>query len=145
VSQAGTVAELTVNRRQHEPWERQALDDLRSGHVPAAVAAYRAHGRVVIAEDPAAMLADATGRWIDAHQAGQVPVLLAGTNTIVDALNRSVRHALAERGLLTGDVVARFGGREFIAGDRVVLRRNSYTQLDVAGTEAAVLNARPGP
>lgn len=144
VAQAGTVAELTVNRRQHEPWERQALADLRSGHVPAAVAAYRNHERVVVAEDPAAMLADATSRWIDAHRSGQVPVLLAGTNDMVDALNRSVRHALAERGLLAGDVVARFGGREFITGDRVVLRRNSYNQLDAAGAEAAVLNGQTG-
>jgi conjugative relaxase-like TrwC/TraI family protein len=144
VSQAGTVAELTVNRRQREPWERQALADLRSGHVPAAVAAYRTHGRVVVAEDPAAMLADATTRWIDAHESGQVPVLLAGTNDMVDAVNRSVRDALAERGLLTGEVVARFGGREFIAGDRIVLRRNSYNQLDAAGVEAAVLNGQTG-
>ena len=144
VAQAGTVAELTVNRRQHEPWERHALADLRSGHVPAAVAAYRTHGRVVVAEDTSAMLADATSRWIDAHRSGQVPVLLAGTNDMVDALNRSVRHALAERGLLAGDVVARFGGREFITGDRVVLRRNSYNQLDAAGAEAAVLNGQTG-
>ena len=60
---------------------------------PTAVAAYRDHDRVVVADDRAAMLAAAVDRWFDAHDDGPSPVLLAGTNDTVDALNRAVRHA----------------------------------------------------
>ena len=45
------VVELTVNRRQHHEWERAALDELRCGDVATAFAAYRDHGRVVIADE----------------------------------------------------------------------------------------------
>ncbi|MGH9155135.1 MAG: AAA family ATPase, partial [Acidimicrobiales bacterium] len=61
------VSELTVNRRQHHRWEREALVELRDGHVAAAVSAYQAHGRIVVAEDPPAMLAAAVERWFDAR------------------------------------------------------------------------------
>ena len=90
------------------------------------------------------MVAHAARQWIDTCASGQVPVLLAGTNEMVDALNFAVRHQLADRGLLAGEIVATFGGREFIAGDRVVLRRNSYRELTAAGAEAAVLNGQTG-
>jgi ATP-dependent exoDNAse (exonuclease V) alpha subunit len=44
------ASELTENRRQHQAWEREALELVRSGLVEEAVAAYRAHDRVVCAE-----------------------------------------------------------------------------------------------
>jgi conjugative relaxase-like TrwC/TraI family protein len=144
VAQGSTVAELTVNRRQQQPWERAALAELRNGHVPVAVDAYRSHGRVVIAEDRSEMIRVAADQWIDARHDGVAPVLLAGTNETVDALNRTVRHALIERGLLDGDVLAVFGGREFLVGDRVVLRRNSYDERTAAGVEVSVLNGQAG-
>ena len=40
-----------MNRRQREPWEQAALAELRAGSVPAAVAAYRDHDRVIVADD----------------------------------------------------------------------------------------------
>jgi ATP-dependent exoDNAse (exonuclease V) alpha subunit len=52
------ASELTENRRQHQAWEREALELVRSGLVEEAVAAYRAHDRVVAADSkPAATLA----------------------------------------------------------------------------------------
>jgi ATP-dependent exoDNAse (exonuclease V) alpha subunit len=44
------ASQLTENRRQRQAWEREALDLVRSGLVEEAVAAYRAHDRVVVAE-----------------------------------------------------------------------------------------------
>jgi hypothetical protein len=52
------ASELVENRRQHQAWEREALDLIRSGLVEDAVAAYQAHDRVVAADSkPAATLA----------------------------------------------------------------------------------------
>jgi conjugative relaxase-like TrwC/TraI family protein len=54
------ASELTENRRQHQAWEREALELVRSGLVDDAVASYRAHDRVVAADSkPAATLAGA--------------------------------------------------------------------------------------
>ncbi len=141
VDQRVTVAELTVNRRQHHRWERDALVELRDGHVATAVAAYRTHDRVVVAEDRPAMLAAAVDRWFDAHAAGLTPVLIAGTNDTVNALNRAVRLALADRGLL-GDPVGSWAGRDLAVGERVVLRINDYTASTTAGARASVLNGQ---
>jgi conjugative relaxase-like TrwC/TraI family protein len=127
VQHVGAVAELTVNRRQIEPWERDALDELRSGSVPAAVAAYRDHGRVQVAEDPQTMLTIAVNRYLEALGEGRRPVLMAGTNDTVNRLNAAVRIRLAEHAALDlGAVIATSGGRELVVGDRIVLRRNAW-------------------
>lgn len=140
---AVTVAELSVNRRQVAPWEQAALRELRSGHVAAAVEAYCEHGRVVVAEDRAGMLTAAVDRWFDAHRAGRSGVLLAATNETVDALNRAVRHRLAEAAA-AGEVLGTFDDREYRAGERVVLRSNSYRQRTLEGRPTSVLNGQTG-
>jgi conjugative relaxase-like TrwC/TraI family protein len=59
------ASELTENRRQHQAWEREALELVRSGLVEEAVVAYRAHERVVAADaKPAATLALLQDWWV---------------------------------------------------------------------------------
>jgi hypothetical protein len=68
------ASELTENRRQHQAWEREALDLIRSGLVEEAVAAYRAHDGVVAADSkPAATLALLQDWWTAWQQAEQDP------------------------------------------------------------------------
>jgi ATP-dependent exoDNAse (exonuclease V) alpha subunit len=43
---------LTENRRQAEPWERQAVEQLREGNIDQALDAYREHARLVATETP---------------------------------------------------------------------------------------------
>ena len=134
-----TVAELTVNRRQHHEWERTALSELRDGHVAAAVAAYRNHGRVDVAVDRPGMLEAAVSRWVQAQSAGLNPVLIAGTNTMVDALNETVRQHLQNSGQLT-DRLDTHGVIDLAVGDRVVLRINDYQARAVSGERTPLLN-----
>lgn len=136
-----TVATLTVNRRQHQAWEIAALAQLRDGHVPAAVDAYRSHGRVVVADDHTAMLAEAVDRWQAARADGRDPVLIAGTNATVRALNDAVRTRLRSHGHLS-EPAGTWTGRDFAVGDRVVLRINDYTAATTAGAQAHVLNGQ---
>lgn len=121
-----TVTELTVNRRQLETWEHEALAELRAGSVPTAVDAYRTHNRVVVTTDHQTMVTTAVDRYIDALRQGQRPVLLAGTNNTVRVLNDEVRTRLAERGALDPDAeIATSHHRSLVVGERVVLRRNA--------------------
>lgn len=135
------TAELSVNRRQREPWEQSALAELRAGSVPAAVDAYRTHDRVEIVADHEAMIDAAVDRYLTAIDNGQRPVLMAGTNDLVRRLNTNVRLRLAERGQLHLDHPhATSGGRDLVEGDRIVLRRNrTLTQPD--GTTVRVRNS----
>jgi conjugative relaxase-like TrwC/TraI family protein len=137
-----TVAELTVNRRQHHAWERDALAELRDGHAAAAVAAYRDHDRVVVVTDRAATVAAGVERWLDAHRDGHIPVLLAGTNETVDALNSAVRRQLLDLGVL-GPAVEGSGGSLAI-GERLMIRVNNYDAVTDTGERTAVLNGQTG-
>lgn len=139
-----TVAELTVNRRQVAAWEQDALTELRGGHVANAVAAYRGHGRVVVADDDdMGMIAAAVDHWFDANHSGRSGVLLAATNHTVDALNHAVRDRL-DASEAAGPVLGTFGGREYRTGERVVLRANSYRQHTIDGSPVSVLNGQTG-
>ena len=139
---APCVAELTVNRRQHQPWEQAALAELRAGSVAQAVDAYLRHGRVVVADNPNQMIAVAVDRWFDARAAGRQPVLLAGTNDLVERLNQAVIARLTQLGELDGDAVG-FGSGWFRVGERIVVRRNS-NERTIIGQTIEVANGHTG-
>ena len=79
--------ELNENRRQHEAWERRALDELRSGDVVKALLAYEAHDRIRISATMAAVRIDLVERWMDARDSGFV--MLAVNRRDVDDLKPS--------------------------------------------------------
>jgi hypothetical protein len=135
---ASTVAELTVNRRQHHTWEQDALRKLRAGRVRTAVEAYLEHERVDVQPTPGAMIDAAVDRWFEARRAGGRPVLLAGTNELVDRLNEAVLARLRSVGELDLSESARFG-----AGERIVLRRNAILPTESSG-EARIANGQTG-
>ena len=97
------ASELTENRRQHQAWEREALELVRSGLVEEAVAAYRAHDRVVAADSkPAATLALLQDWWAAWQQAERDPaqevVVLAVRRAEVDRLNSGLPAAAGRPG-----------------------------------------------
>jgi hypothetical protein len=66
------ASELTVNRRQVEVWEQQAIEDVRAGRIEQAIAAHAEHDRIQAFEAhddrDRALVAD----WWQAHQAGNI-------------------------------------------------------------------------
>ena len=140
VNAAGTyLAELTVNRRQTEPWEIDALDQLRHGHVPTAFHTYHDHGRVILHDRLEDVHAAAVGDWWQSYRHGRNALLLAGTRAEARALNRDGRARAAAAGLLHGPVLD-VGDRQFQAGDRVILTRNAG--LDPTSTAPPVVPGR---
>jgi hypothetical protein len=137
------ASELTENRRQHQAWEREALELVRSGLVDEAVAAYRAHDRVVAAASkPAATLAllqDWWRAWQEAERdATQDVIVLAGRRAEVDRLNVACQELLAAQGRL-GQERLQVEDLKLAVGDRVVCGRNAISQLGIAnGTRGTV-------
>jgi conjugative relaxase-like TrwC/TraI family protein len=139
------ASELTENRRQHQAWEREALELVRSGLVEEAVAAYRAHDRVVAADSkPAATLALLQDWWTAWQQAKRDPaqevVVLAARRTEVDRLNTACQELLAARGRLGGERL-QVEDRKLAVGDRVVCGHNAIGELGVANGSRGTITA----
>ncbi len=143
VEHAGTVVELSENRRQHELWEQTALAQLRSGNVAHAVDAYRIHDRVVVATDHASLVNAAVDHWDQLRLQGLNVVLIAGTVEMTSSINREVRDRLVDAGELPVPTV-NYGGRDYSIGERVVLRRNSRYERTTHGAQLAVVNGDAG-
>jgi conjugative relaxase-like TrwC/TraI family protein len=142
------ASELTENRRQHQAWEREALELVRGGLVEEAVAAYRAHDRVVAAESkPAATLALLSDWWQAYQEAERDPaqdvIVLAGRRAEVDRLNVACQELLAARGRVGPDRL-QVEDLKLAIGDRVVCGKNAISQLGVAnGTRGTVTALDP--
>jgi conjugative relaxase-like TrwC/TraI family protein len=142
------ASELVENRRQHQAWEREALELVRSGLVEEAVAAYQAHDRVVAADSkPAATLA-LLQDWWQAWQAAerdpaQDVIVLAARRAEVDRLNSACQELLAAGDRLGLDRL-QVEDRQLAIGDRVVCGKNAISQLGVTnGTRGTVTALDP--
>jgi conjugative relaxase-like TrwC/TraI family protein len=139
------ASELTENRRQQQAWEREALDLVRGGLVEEAVAAYRAHDRVVAADSkPAATLALLQDWWVAYQEAERDPaqevVVLAARRVEVDRLNTVCQELLAARGRLGPDRLP-VEDRRLAVGDRVVCGKNAIGELGVANGSRGTITA----
>jgi hypothetical protein len=139
------ASELVENRRQHQAWEREALDLVRSGLVEEAVAAYQAHDRVVVADSKTAATLALLQDWWTAfqqaeHDLAQEVVVLAARRTEVDRLNTVCQELLAARGLLGPDRI-QVEDRQLAVGDRVVCGHNAIGELGVANGSRGTITA----
>jgi len=136
------VLGLVDNNRQEDPVERLAIDEYRQGRIADALARYDDTGRVVrcatAGECYDAMVAD----WYVAWTKGENDPMIAGPNSTRRALNSRARRLLKAEGHITGQALT-VAGREFMAGDLVIARRNDRT-LHETGRRAFVKNGSTG-
>jgi conjugative relaxase-like TrwC/TraI family protein len=139
------ASELVENRRQQQAWEREALELVRSGLVDDAVAAYRAHDRVVAADSkPAATLALLQDWWAAYQDAEGDPsrevLVLAARRVEVDRLNTACQELLAARGRLGAERL-QVEDRQLRVGDQVVCGHNAIAELGVANGSRGTITA----
>lgn len=128
-------ADLIDIRRQQHPWMRRATRDLVRGDIASALGAYSRHHYVHERETPLAARNELVSRYLDEPDTERT-LVLAATNAEVDRLNRTIRSSLMAAGHLTDDPSA-----PFVAGDRVLLTRNSLDGGYRNGTLGTVLRA----
>jgi conjugative relaxase-like TrwC/TraI family protein len=122
---------LTENRRQAEPWEREAVEHLRDGNIDAALSAYREHDRLVAVETPGQLKETLLGDWWQSFQQGNRVVILAYRRDEVDQFNTACQQLRDAEGQL-GPERLRVGDRSFGVGDQVVCGKNAIKSLGVA-------------
>jgi conjugative relaxase-like TrwC/TraI family protein len=110
---------LADNVRQHDPAERVALEELRSGEVEAAVSWYADTGRIAVSPDRDTAL--------DAVVAGWAADVSQGAEAAMYAWRRANVAELNSRGRAAWEALGRLGGPELVvvdtayrAGDRIV-------------------------
>jgi len=147
------ASELQQNRRQVEPWERAALDQLRNGDASQALDDYDTAGRVQRADTGADARCALTAAWWTAATAqgtrapSEQVVMLAVRRTDVDELNLRARAHMTAAGRLRGPVltvaVSPYADRSFAGGDLVIARRNDYTRGLINGQRGTVTAVDP--
>ena len=139
LSRAHLVGELTDNHRQTNPWERDALLDLRHGRVERALAAYSVHDRVHQSGDHPQLVDHIAAQYEDALHGGARPfdvVALAASRHSATTLNTAIRTRLQHASLLGTD--RDVAGRTLAVGELVVVTRNDHPRALLNGTRATI-------
>jgi ATP-dependent exoDNAse (exonuclease V) alpha subunit len=115
---------LAENHRQHDLWERRALEQLRGGDAESYLAHAARRGRLQVDDDATIAKQRLLEDWWPVAQ-HDLPgsVMLAYRRTDVRDLNDAARTLLTRADGL-GPEALEAGGREFRVGDRVLCRRN---------------------
>jgi conjugative relaxase-like TrwC/TraI family protein len=116
--------ELSGNRRQRDPLEREALARLRAGDPKPYLAHAAERRRLAVDENPAfskeRLLED---WWREAHRSPGRNLMLAHHRADVDDLNQAA-HALMLQERRLGREAVTLGEREYRVGEQVLCRRN---------------------
>jgi conjugative relaxase-like TrwC/TraI family protein len=131
---------LSENRRQQETWERQAVEHLRDGDLELALAAYRAHGRLVAVETPTQLKETLVGEWWRWFQQGERVVILAHRRDEVDQFNTACQQLRYYAGHL-GRERLQVDDRSFAVGDLVVCGKNALRTVGVANATRGQVTA----
>ena len=116
----GHVWALTDNLRQVDAGERNALDQLRAGHLPSALDWYMAHGRVHPSPSREQAMYEMVTAWAYDVADGRDALLVAYHRDAVERLNRAARAVWGKLDRLIGPELEAPGGRRYRAGDRII-------------------------
>ncbi len=130
-------AKLETNRRQSQPWEQDALTQLRSGDTDRALDQYLGHDRIHHGTDGEDTRTQLVSDWYAARTAGADALMVASNLRAVDDLNDRARQLLQREGQLNPDMV-RIGHRAFTVGDVVLALRNDYRLGVLNGTRGVI-------
>ena len=133
------TSELREVRRQRHPWDRQALDALRSGEVEQWACAYRDHGQITVGKNTGDTRTALIEDWSSAD--GDRLIIAARREDIAD-LNARARQRLQDLGQLPADEVT-VAGRGFSTGDRVIGTQNDRKAGLLNGQRATVTATDP--
>jgi conjugative relaxase-like TrwC/TraI family protein len=118
------VVELSGNRRQRDPLEREALARMRDGNPELYLALAAQRDRLALDKNPTAAKERVLGDWWrEARRSPSRNVMLAYHRHDVDDLNQAAHALMLEKHGLGREAVT-LGGREYRLGEQVLCRRN---------------------
>ncbi len=133
---------LSDNRRQHHQWERNALEQLRSGHADQAIARYADHGQLTVADTAPQVREQLVADWWQAREGGAHAVMIALRRDDVADLNARARAHIRHAGRLGPDTLT-VADRSFAVGDQAVCLRNHQGLGVTNGTHGTITHLDP--
>ncbi len=118
------TVELDTLHRFEQHWEADASLALRNRD-PGAAEVYDRHGRIHGHHDQAAAIGAVADAAFDGITDGRDVLVMAPTNTIVDALNATLTDRLVDAGWFDPADTIDIGGRVFHPGQPIVTRSNN--------------------
>ena len=129
--------ELSENRRQRHPADREIAAALRNGQVAKAMTRLHRRGAVTTAESADRLRDGIVGEWLAARKAGRQVLMVAGRRSVVADLNARARELRIARGELGEDVLV-LDDVCFAINDEVLANRNDR-RLGVSNNDRGVL------
>ena len=136
----GAVHDLVENRRQSDPDERRALEELRAGNITKALCWYANNERIHAVADRHDALDAAVDAWAADMVAGHQTGLYAWRRANVAELNNRARHWMHHTGRLAGPELECGGGNVFQAGDQVIALAPNH-QAGLVTSQRATVDA----
>lgn len=130
---------LTENRRQTDPFEREALDALRLGDIDAALGGLQQSENVTVATTADGARTALVADWYGAQKTGTAVMVASRRSDAVD-LNGRARALLIGDGHL-GEPVLEHSGSEYRIGDRILTHANRYDLGLINGMTGTVTGA----
>ncbi|MEX2171050.1 MAG: MobF family relaxase [Pirellulales bacterium] len=123
------AATLATNLRQHDPADRQAAEDFRSGDAASALRNYAERGRLTVAEDRAEALTSLVAAWTAAGGPTQPQdhVIFTGTRADARAANRLAQRERERAGEIDFSTSIPHEGERICLYDRVLFHKNIFT------------------
>ncbi len=134
--------QLTEVKRQREPWDREAVTQLRDGDRDAWAAAYREHDRIVSEPTAGRLRERLVADWWQTAKDGSDAVMIAHRRGDVEDLNQRARQHMRREGRL-GKAELHAPHRSFAQGDQVICRRNERELDLVNGTRGTITALDP--
>lgn len=134
--------------RQKADWMKEATEHFASGNTKEAFTAYANNGHVTWQETATTAKETLIQRYIDdtIKAPGESRMILSYTRDEVKALNLVVRDRLKQAGALEAGIVYQTenGSLEFSIGDKILLQKNEYKDLDVRNGTIGTVTAMQG-
>ncbi len=138
----GTI-ELSANRRQRDPLEREALARLCGGNPEPYLAHAAQRGRLAVDDDPTTAKQRLLADWWETGERNRADnVMIAYRRDDVRDLNQAAHALMLRHGRLGREAVT-LGEREFRLGDHVLCRRNDASLGVRNGTRGTIVDLDP--
>lgn len=132
LSQRPEAITLTGHHRQDQPWEGQALTNLRNGRTEQALGAYEQHDRLHTNDNREQLLSQLVNDYAQHRAVAEQPwdvLVLAQRRTDLQHLNALIRSRLRTDGQLSDQallVTTPAGPVEYRTGEQVIITRNDH-------------------
>ncbi|MBL8812272.1 MAG: relaxase domain-containing protein [Planctomycetaceae bacterium] len=140
-----STAHLSVNRRQQDPKDQEAVQQLRDGKVEEAIRNYAERGRIKLSSDRHGAILDLVRTWEQqgGYRTPSKHAILTQTRAEAATVNRECQTVRLQKSLIPPVLRLTHEGVSYYRGDRVLFHRAARGHGIENGHKGTVLSVNP--